>query len=117
MECLQRYEFTKVDTDLKVIMIDKGNPIQRRNCPIKTGKVENCIGCEPCNIMNGYGGAGTLSDGKYNITTNFGGDMHKFVGREKAIELMEYVDSVLCEFDGADSKLYSTASSDLKQRH
>lgn len=108
------YEFTKLNTNLNVLMIDKGNPIQRRICPIKTGKVENCIGCVPCNIMNGYGGAGTLSDGKYNITTNFGGNMHDFVGNEKAIELMEYVDKVLCEFDGDKSKLFSTASSDLK---
>lgn len=108
------YEFTKLNTDLRVVVLDKGNPIHRRNCPIKTGKVETCIGCEPCNIMNGYGGAGTLSDGKYNITTNFGGDMHKFVGREEALDLMRYVDNVLCQFDGEDSKLYSTASSNLK---
>lgn len=108
------YEFTKQDTDLKVLMIDKGNSIERRICPIKAGKVENCIGCNPCNIMNGYGGAGTLSDGKYNITTNFGGDMHKFVGQEKAIKLMEYVDDVLCSFDEGESKLYSTAESNLK---
>lgn len=108
------YEFTKLNTNLKVLMIDKGNPILRRQCPIKTGKVENCIGCEPCNIMNGYGGAGTLSDGKYNITTNFGGEMHRYVGREHAIELMEYVDKVLCEFDGGESKLFSTTHSNLK---
>lgn len=108
------YEFTNKDTDLKVLMIDKGNSIEGRICPIKAGKVENCIGCNPCNIMNGYGGAGTLSDGKYNITTNFGGDMHKFVGQENAIKLMEYVDEVLCSFDEGESKLFSTTKSDLK---
>lgn len=108
------YEFTKLNSDLKVLMIDKGNEIFRRNCPIKTGKVENCISCEPCNIMNGYGGAGTLSDGKYNITTKFGGNMHEFLGVKESINLMEYVDKVLCEFDGQNSKLYSTKNSDLK---
>ncbi|MDO5714956.1 MAG: NAD(P)/FAD-dependent oxidoreductase [Tissierellia bacterium] len=108
------YEFTKLNTSLKILMIDKGNPIKKRHCPIKTGKVERCISCEPCNIMNGYGGAGTLSDGKYNITTNFGGEMHKYLGREDSIQLMEYVDQILCEFDGEESKLYSTSSSDLK---
>lgn len=108
------YEFTKSNTDLKVLMIDKGNAISKRICPIKTGKVEKCIGCNPCNIMNGYGGAGTLSDGKYNITTEFGGDMHKYLGVEKSIELMEYVDKVLCGFDTEESKLFSTAHSDLK---
>ncbi len=108
------YEFIKMNSKLKVLMIDKGNSIEKRICPIKAGKVERCISCVPCNIMSGYGGAGTLSDGKYNITTNFGGDMHTILGREKSIELMEYVDSVLCSFDEGESKLYSTSNSDLK---
>ncbi|CDZ74959.1 putative FAD-dependent dehydrogenases [Peptoniphilus sp. ING2-D1G] len=108
------YEFTKLNTDLKILMIDKGNSIDKRICPIKAGKVESCIGCNPCNIMNGYGGAGTLSDGKYNITNNFGGELYKYVGRKEAIDLMEYVDSILCGFDGYESKLFSTGNSDLK---
>lgn len=108
------YEFKKMNSDLRVLVIDKGNEIYKRQCPIKTGKVDNCISCNPCNIMNGYGGAGTLSDGKYNITTNFGGQMHDFLGKEDSIELMEYVDKVLCEFDGGKSKLYETKSSNLK---
>ena len=108
------YEFTKQNTDKKVLLIDRGNPIEKRICPIKTGKVENCISCKPCNIMNGYGGAGTLSDGKYNITNNFGGELYKYLGKKESIELMEYVDKVLCEFDGYNSKLYSTSDSNLK---
>ncbi|MDO5041139.1 MAG: NAD(P)/FAD-dependent oxidoreductase [Peptoniphilus sp.] len=108
------YEFTKLNTDLKVLMIDKGNPIDKRICPIKAGKVERCISCNPCNIMNGYGGAGTLSDGKYNITNNFGGELYKYIGRKEAIDLMEYVDKIMCEFDGQESKLFSTSNSDLK---
>lgn len=108
------YEFTKLDINAKILMIDSGNPIEKRICPIKTGKVPSCISCVPCNIMNGFGGAGTLSDGKYNITNNFGGDLHNFVGDKEAIELMEYVDSVLCNFDGEESILYSTVESNLK---
>jgi uncharacterized protein len=64
--------------------------------------------------MNGYGGAGTLSDGKYNITTQFGGDLHAYVGKPKAMELMLYVDQVLCDMGGAEAKLYSTENSTLK---
>jgi uncharacterized FAD-dependent dehydrogenase len=64
--------------------------------------------------MNGYGGAGTLSDGKYNITTEFGGDLHVYVGEKKAMELMEYVDSVLCGFGGSEAKLYDAANDELK---
>lgn len=107
------YELTKRDNKAKVLMIDKGAPLEKRQCPIKKG-AKTCLKCTPCHIMNGYGGAGTLSDGKYNITTQFGGDLHNYVGTQEALELMEYVDDVLCSMGGADAKLYSTASSELK---
>jgi uncharacterized FAD-dependent dehydrogenase len=108
------YELTRRSNRASVLMIDKGDRLENRSCPIKRGITETCIKCNPCHIMNGYGGAGTLSDGKYNITTDFGGDLHEYVGRDKAMELMEYVDSILCEMGGAEAKLYSTAKSDLK---
>ncbi len=108
------YELTKLNNTAKILMVDKGAPLEKRVCPIKLGKTNNCIKCEPCHIMNGYGGAGTLSDGKYNITTKFGGDLHAYIGQEQAMDLMEYVDDVLCNFGGADAKLYSTGNSDLK---
>lgn len=110
------YELTKANADAKILMIDKGAQLEKRLCPIKVGKTQTCVKCSPCHIMNGYGGAGTLSDGKYNITTQFGGDLHKYVGELEAMELMEYVDEVLCSMGGADAKLYSTASSDLKTK-
>lgn len=108
------YELTKRYNNATVLMIDKGQTLDKRICPIKQGITDHCIKCKPCHIMNGYGGAGTLSDGKYNITTAFGGDLHEYVGRKQAMELMEYVDSVLCDMGGADAKLYSTGNSDLK---
>ena len=89
------YELAKLDIDASVLMLDNGAPLEKRQCPIKKG-AGNCLKCEPCHIMNGYGGAGTLSDGKYNITTQFGGDLHNYVGTEEAMDLMEYVDQVLC---------------------
>ena len=108
------YELTKLKSKAKVLMIDKGLPLEERLCPIKTDVSETCIKCEPCNIMNGFGGAGTLSDGKYNITNEFGGELHLRTGQDKALDLMNYVDSILCENGGSEAKLYSTASSDLK---
>jgi len=110
------YELTKLNNNARVLMIDRGAPLEKRICPIKAGKTKTCVKCNPCHIMNGYGGAGTLSDGKYNLTTQFGGDLHRFVGREKAMELMEYVDEVLCSMGGSDAKLYSTSNSDLKTK-
>ena len=108
------YEFSKLNSKLKILVIEKGVPLGKRSCPILEGKVENCIKCKPCRIMSGYGGAGTLSDGKYNITVKFGGDLHTIVGESYAMEVMEYVDSVLCGFGGSDAKLYSTGNSNLK---
>ena len=113
------YELAKLDINASVLMLDKGAPLEKRQCPIKKG-AGNCLKCNPCHIMNGYGGAGTLSDGKYNITTQFGGDLHNYVGTEQAMELMEYVDQVLCSMGGADAKLYSRsvtpASSSISSR-
>ncbi|MCI8284584.1 MAG: NAD(P)/FAD-dependent oxidoreductase [Firmicutes bacterium] len=108
------YELAQLDCNLNVLMLEKGAPLEKRICPITAGKVKDCIKCNPCQIMNGYGGAGTLSDGKYNITTEFGGNLHRYIGEAKAMELMEYVDRVLCGYGGAEAKLYSTKDSDLK---
>ena len=35
--------------------------------------------------MSGFGGAGAFSDGKYNITNDFGGTLHEYIGKKKAI--------------------------------
>jgi len=109
------YELAKLGSEKSVLVLEKGRDLKERQCPISEGKEKNCVHCEPCSIMNGFGGAGALSDGKYNITTEFGGDLHLLLGREKALALMEYVDEVLVSMGGADAKLYSTANSELKR--
>ncbi len=106
------YELTKLNANAKVLMVDKGAELKERvGGHIGDGEKTTC---SPKHIMNGYGGAGALSDGKYNITTQFGGELHTCIGIPKAMELMEYVDKVLCDFGGADAKLYSTISSNIK---
>jgi len=109
------YEFAKSGSGKSVLLLEKGYPLEKRSCPISEGKVKNCISCEPCSIMNGFGGAGSLSDGKYNITNEFGGDLYLRTGRELALSLMEYVDEVLVSMGGHEAKLYNTAGSDLKR--
>lgn len=110
------YELAKINPSINVLMIEKGHSLERRICPIDGVKIKSCVDCTTCSIMNGYGGAGSLSDGKYNITNNFGGDLYRYVGRDEAIELMNYVDEVLCSMGGADARLYSTANSSLKSK-
>ena len=108
------YEMTKLDNTAKILMIDRGESLEKRICPISAGQVDCCVKCDPCHIMNGYGGAGAHSDGKYNITTKFGGELHQYIGEDKAIELMTYVDEALCAMGGQEAVLYSTDTSGLK---
>lgn len=110
------YELIQKNTNINVLIIEKGNSLEKRRCPIDGEKIKTCIHCSICNIMNGYGGAGSLSDGKYNITNNFGGELYKYVGYKEALELMYYVDEVLCKMGGADARLYSTADSKLRSK-
>ena len=109
------YELSKLGNEKSVLLLDKGRRLEERLCPISEGTAKNCEHCKSCSIMNGFGGAGALSDGKYNITNEFGGDLHLFVGKAEALGLMEYVDDVLVSMGGGDAKLYSTASGELKR--
>ena len=86
------YELLKHNPSLKIAIFEMGSSLEKRKCPIDGIKIKSCIHCKTCAIMNGFGGAGAFSDGKYNITNEFGGDLYRYVGKEKAIELMEYVD-------------------------
>ena len=108
------YEFAKLGRNIRVCVIDRGSPISERRCPIDGKKIKSCVHCRTCAIMNGFGGAGGMSDGKYNITNSFGGDLYEHTGRDEAIGLMKYVDGVNLEMGGADAKIYSTVDSDLK---
>ncbi len=108
------YELSSLRPDLKIGVFESGKPLAQRRCPIDGEKIKSCIGCAQCSIMNGFGGAGAFSDGKYNITNEFGGTLHEFIGKQKALELMQYVDSINVKYGGSKTKLFSTANSDLK---
>ena len=109
------YELTKLRPDLKVGLFELGKSLKNRKCPINDKTVKNCINCNVCSIMSGFGGAGAFSDGKYNITNAFGGDLHEHIGKSEAIELMEYVDNINMEMGGKNTKLYSTEGTSLKK--
>ncbi len=99
----------------KVAVYELGKPLDRRKCPIDGQKIRTCVRCETCSIMSGFGGAGAFSDGKYNITNDFGGSLHEHVGKNRALDLMRYVDEINLKYGGEGTKLYSTANSDIKQ--
>ena len=109
------YELTRLRNDLKIAVFETGNPLEKRKCPIDGDKIKSCIKCKTCAIMNGFGGAGAFSDGKYNITNNFGGTLHEYIGKAKATELMEYVDSINLKYGGEGTKRYSTGNTPIKR--
>lgn len=97
------------DSHKSIAVFDAGHALAKRRCPIDGVKIKNCIGCPTCSIMSGFGGAGAFSDGKYNITNDFGGSLYRYIGKECATELMRYVDDVNMRFGGENTKLYTTA--------
>ena len=109
------YELVNLRPDLKVAVFEAGKPLEERKCPIDGDKVKSCINCPSCAIMRGFGGAGAFSDGKYNITNDFGGTLYEHIGKEKALELMKYVDGINLANGGEGTKLYTTAGSSFKK--
>ena len=110
------YELKKQRPELKVAVFEAGFALNKRRCPIDGEKIKSCIGCKTCSIMSGFGGAGAFSDGKYNITNDFGGTLYEHIGRKQAIELMRYVDEINMSHGGAGTKLYSTTGTALKKK-
>ncbi len=108
------YELVKNKPELKVAVFESGNELARRRCPIDGKKIKSCINCKTCSIMSGFGGAGAFSDGKYNITNDFGGTLHEYIGKDTALELMRYVDGINMQFGGEGTKLYSTAGTSFR---
>ena len=103
------YELVKKNPELKIAVFEAGHALEKRRCPIDGEKVKSCIKCKSCAIMSGFGGAGAFSDGKYNITNDFGGTLYEYIGKSEALNLMKYVDEINMAYGGEGTKMYSTA--------
>lgn len=116
------YEITKKNPDLSVLLLDKGHDIYHRICPILEKKIKKCpvqkngfVGCLPyCSITNGFGGAGAYSDGKFNITSEYGGWMDEYLDPDLLEELIQYVDSINLEF-GAPKEITDPTTNKVKE--
>ena len=108
------YELTRLNPDMRIAVFEAGHTLSKRHCPIDGEKVKSCIGCKSCSIMNGFGGAGAFSDGKYNITNDFGGTLYEYIGKKRALDLMHYVDEINMRYGGEGTKLYTTAGTRFK---
>jgi uncharacterized FAD-dependent dehydrogenase len=96
-------ELAKNDKNLKILMIEKGNAIEKRICPKR--KTNVCIGCNPCNITTGFAGAGAYSDGKLSLSPDVGGELPEYIGYKKTEDLIKYVDDIYLHF-GADERVH-----------
>ena len=108
------YELMQRNPALKVAVFEAGHELSKRSCPIDGEKIKTCIGCKSCSIMSGFGGAGAFSDGKYNITNDFGGTLYEYIGKKQALDLMRYVDEINLRYGGEGTKLYTTAGTRFK---
>ena len=109
------YELVKQNPDLKIAVFEGGYELEKRKCPIDGIKVKACVNCASCSIMKGFGGAGAFSDGKYNITNDFGGTLHEKIGKDTAMELMRYVDDINMRYGGEGTRMFSTGNTKFKK--
>ena len=103
------YEYTKLNPNKKILLLEQGKKVEDRNCPIE--KIGKCVKCKPfCSITSGFSGAGAFSDGKLSLYNKddddiyVGGDLHKYIGLKKTQEIIDYTDTVYLDF-GADTRL------------
>lgn len=108
------YRLAENNPALSVALFEKGNPLKKRICPIITKQVKTCIKCKSCAIMEGLAGAGAFSDGKYVISTEYGGWLTEFLSDETVIDYIEQADKIMVSF-GATTERYMP-SNELKKR-
>ena len=106
------YELVSKKPNLKVVMVETGRDIYKRHCPIDGEKIKNCISCDVCSIMRGFGGAGAFSDGKYNFTTKFGGWLNEYISDEEVLALIDYIDKINISF-GAPEEYFTAKNSKI----
>ena len=100
------YELAIKKPGLKILLLEKGRDIYQRKCPVLEHKIDKCPvspkghrECYPaCSITSGFGGAGAYSDGKFNITTEFGGWLTDFIDADELMDIINYVDSINLSF-------------------
>jgi uncharacterized FAD-dependent dehydrogenase len=97
-------ELTRINKDIKILIIEKGKDIDKRICPMKTKGV-SCAECPKCSLLSGWGGAGAFSDGKLNLSPDIGGYLYKYIDRDLLISLINYVDRIYIEH-GAPNTIY-----------
>lgn len=90
------------NSELKVLLLDKGEGLKKRKCPSPSG---HCRKCQPCATLSGWGGGGAFSDGKLTLSSNIGGWLSELMARKKLDALIDKVDQTYLEF-GAPTRTF-----------
>ncbi len=107
------YELITKKKGIKVCLIDQGKKAQNRVCPMK--KTGVCVNCKPCNILSGFGGAGTFSDGKLNFIPKLGkSDLFKYMSQSEAYKIIDDTEEIFNKF-GMDAEIYPKSDEKSEQ--
>lgn len=106
-------ELLKEKSELPILILEKGNNLEKRVCPMNTRKTP-CVKCPSCAIVSGWGGAGAYSDGKLTLTPEIGGNLHEYIGRDNLSELIQYVDEIYIKY-GAPDRVFGVDEARLAQ--
>ena len=99
------YELITKNKNLKITLLDKGKKVSNRYCPMNKNGTQ-CVNCNPCQILSGYGGAGTFSDGKLNFIPKLGkSDLFKYMSESDAYKLVEDTEKIFTKFK-MDSQVF-----------
>ncbi len=107
------YRLYESNSNLNVLLIEIGLALENRVCPIINKNTNVCVKCDPCNIMEGIAGAGAFSDGKYIISTEYGGWLPDFMPKDKVINYINQADDILIRFGAPKDRF--TPSDELKR--
>ena len=99
-------EIVKLKPKWKVVLIEKGQKIEKRKCPLREGSPK-CVNCKRCGLLCGWGGAGAFSDGKLTLTPDVGGHLVDYMSREDAENLIDYADKLYLKY-GATDEVFGT---------
>ena len=84
---------------LKVLILEKGKDLPER---------------ELADLFQGWGGAGTFSDGKLNLSTGVGGFLSEYIGEGELESLIDYADKIFLKY-GAPAELHGTDEEEIKR--
>ncbi len=108
------YELIENNPNLKIMILEKGKLVKNRVCPMNKLKTE-CKNCNPCNVLSGYGGAGTFSDGKLNFIPKLGkSDLFKYMSEDDAYKLVDDTEAIFNKFN-MDAEVYPSDMTEAKK--